>query len=104
MQFHPPQYMSAQLEVDTGASVLVGEILAEKAAALGRTGHQVENSLKELRDCEMESSERDALVRAAADAFFNFMVQRELCGLRTHKDAIALYGVPKEVLARVGAR
>lgn len=104
MQFRPPQYMSAQLEAETGASVLDGEILAEKASALGRTGREVERSLKELNDCEAGSPERDTLVRAAADAFFNLMVQRELCGLRNQKDVIALYGVPKEVLVRVGVR
>jgi hypothetical protein len=66
---------------DEAALDLLGhEILAEKAAALGRAGLRVEQ---------------------AVHAYF---IQRELCGLRKHDAAIREYDIPKDVLARLGAR
>ena len=40
----------------------------------------------------------------AADAVWGFLVQREVMGLRDRAAIVAHYGVPREVLARLGAR
>ena len=43
------------------------------------------------------------LVRDAAKKVWAFFVQRELCGLRDQKEMIRFYGIPGEVLVRLGA-
>ena len=40
----------------------------------------------------------------AADAVWGFLVQREVMGLRDRAAVVAQYGIPREVLARLGAR
>jgi hypothetical protein len=40
----------------------------------------------------------------ATDAAWCFFVQREVLGLRDRGEVVAQYGVPREVLARIGAR
>lgn len=87
-----------------GSSPIEFEILSEKASALGRAGEQVEKALGRLRLLDRESPERHACLRAAADAVYGYFIQRELCGLRRHQDAIREYGIPNEVLARLGAK
>ena len=47
---------------------------------------------------------RDAALKAAADAVWGFLVQREVMGLRDRNAVIAHYNIPREVLARLGAR
>ena len=46
---------------------------------------------------------RRELVTEAAREVWAFFVQRELCGLRDQKQVIAFYGIPNEVLVRLGA-
>jgi hypothetical protein len=43
------------------------------------------------------------LVKGAARAVWKYFVQREACGMRDHREAIRLYGIPGEVLVRLGA-
>jgi hypothetical protein len=91
----------------TGASVLDHEILAEKAAALGRMGSRMEAALERLREHDRtgaEAATRPALVLEAADAVWCFFIQRELCGLKDQGAVIAQYSISGEVLARLGAR
>lgn len=85
-----------------GGDVLGFEILAEKAASLGRAGERVEVALARLREGGAE--ERGALLKAAADAVHAYFIQRELCGLRRHDAPIREYGIPNAVLARLGAK
>jgi hypothetical protein len=80
------------------------EILAEKAAALGRAGEHAELCLARLRDCRVAGAERAKLVRQAADAVYAYFIQREVCGFRRHDDIIRELAIPREVLARLGAR
>lgn len=80
------------------------EILAEKAAALGRAGLRAKEALDRLRGFEGEGEARVAVRGAAAEAVQAYFIQRELCGLRRHDDIIRELGVPKEVLVRLGAR
>jgi hypothetical protein len=49
------------------------------------------------------ADERVRLVKAAAREVWAFLVQRELCGLRDQKQVIKDYGIPGEVLVRLGA-
>ncbi len=81
------------------------EVLTEKAAALGRAGRQAEAALAALRTCGAPagSAERERLTDAAAERFWAFLVQRELCGLRDRERVIADFAVPREVINRGGA-
>ena len=84
-------------------SPLDHEIMEEKAAALGRAGEKVERCLERLRACEPEAAERQRLLREAAHAVHAYFIQREICGLRRHRDVIREYAIPDEVLVRLGA-
>jgi hypothetical protein len=78
------------------------EILAEKAAALGRTGQRVEETLNKLRE-NREQGQRARLLKEAAAAVHAYFIQRELCGLRRHESVIREYDIPRAVLVRLGA-
>jgi hypothetical protein len=88
--------------IDT-LSPLDHEILGEKAAALGRAGEKVELCLKRLSACEPGAAERPRLVREAAQAVYAYFIQRELCGMKRHREIIREYAIPDEVLVRLGA-
>lgn len=82
------------------------EIAGEKASSLGHHGRQVERALAALRafdEAPGMAEERGELLRRAAREVWAFFVQRELCGLRDQKEVIRHYGIPREVLARLGA-
>ena len=104
MSFRLPQNLSTQLSSETGASVLDREILAEKAASLGRAGRAVERALHELRTFQGSAKDRPRIVKLAADAVYAYLVQRELCGFLDHSDPVEHYAIPGEILARLGAR
>ena len=74
------------------------------ASALGRAGRKVEATLARLQQHAGDGDEREALLKAAADAVYAYFIQRELCGLRRHDDVIRDYAIPRAVLARLGAR
>ena len=107
MTFRMPQNLSTKPVSETGADVLEVELLAERAAALGRGGRDVETALERLREFDATGAgpvPRAELVAAAADAVWGFLVHRELCGLRDRDDVIRHYRIPREVLNRLGAR
>lgn len=89
---------------ETAFDLLGHEVLAEKAAALGRAGQRVEGTLAKLRDNGHDSERRPLLLREAADAVHAYFIQRELCGLRKHDAVIREYDIPRAVLARLGAK
>lgn len=80
------------------------EILAEKAASLGRAAERALSSVQKLHGYSGNGDERGALVKAAAEAVYAYFVQRELCGFRRHDDIVREFGIPKEVLVRLGAQ
>jgi len=92
-----------RLGAETGEAVLRYELMEEQAASLGRAGKKVETTLAALRD-HPGGEGRAELVRAAADAVWGFLVQREAMGLRDRAYIVAHYGVPREVLNRLGGR
>jgi hypothetical protein len=98
--------LTADLLLTLNRASLEQEILSEKAASLGHHGRKVEQALAALRAFDAASGgpeERGALLRTAAREVWKYFVQRELCGMRDQRDAIRLYGIPNEVLVRLGA-
>jgi hypothetical protein len=79
------------------------EIAGEQASALGRAGRRVEESLAAFAAHDGPPETRDALLREATRAVWAYFVQREMIGFRRHDDAIRVYRIPGEVLARLGA-
>jgi hypothetical protein len=109
MSFRLPQNLSTGLERDTGSSALDYEILAEKAQTLGFLGRQLEQSLEALRRFDAVTSNGDSamqratLLDEAADRAWALMVQRELCGFRDWDVVVQDFGIPRDVLSRLGA-
>jgi hypothetical protein len=102
----------------TPVEVLGHEILQEQASALGRLGRGLEAALAALRAFDTahsrenratgpetppgEHQARRALVDAAGEALWMFVVQRESCGLRDSRNVMRDYKVPAEVQERMG--
>jgi hypothetical protein len=105
MAVRPPRQYAQSARSGTIGEILPldHEIMEEKAAALGRAGEKAELCLKRLRECDPESEERPQRLSEAARAVYAYFIQRELCGLRRHRDVIREYAIPDEVLARLGA-
>lgn len=90
----------------SGFGPIEHEVAGEKAASLGHHGRQVEKAMAALRAFDAAPGppeERVVLLKAAAREVWKFFVQRESCGLRDQRDAIRHYGIPGEVLVRLGA-
>lgn len=85
----------------TGVVALDLEILGEEAAALGRAGRRVEETLADL--AVATPAMRETALREAAEAVQHYFILRETRGFRRHDDAIAEYGIPRAVIARLGA-
>ena len=105
MSYDLSDRIAALRRAEGAFNVLEDELTAEKATSLGHHGRQVEKAIAALRgfDPAGDPDERMRLVRKAAREVWAFFVQRELCGFRDQKDAIRHYGIPGEVLVRLGA-
>jgi len=97
-----PQSLLKRLGADSGEAALRYELVEEQAAALGRMGRKAEAALAALKAHEGEG--RGEAVKAAADAVWCFLVQREVMGLRDRAKIVADYEIPREVMARLGAQ
>ncbi|ANY81272.1 hypothetical protein BB934_26170 [Microvirga ossetica] len=102
-----PQSLSTGLSRETGWDVLDYELREQKAQTLGNLGGQVERALAALRafDAAHETDGKDrrrAMLDEAADRVWAFMIQRELCGFRNWEAVVKDYGIPRDVLNRVG--
>jgi hypothetical protein len=89
--------------------VLKHEVAEEKAGALGRAGRHLEQALENLRSYETGSAprapaKRERLLWELAERVYAFVVQREACGLRDSRHVLKHFDIPREALARVGAR
>jgi len=85
------------------------EVAEERAGALGRAGRRLEQALDVFRDSETSSAphapaKRDRLLWDLAELVYAFIVQREACGLRDYRHVLKHFDIPREALARVGAR
>jgi len=101
--FRMPRSLNTRLGVETGDAVFRHEVFEEQAHSLGRAGRKVEAALAAVATHDGGEG-RAALVRAAADAVWEFLVQREVLGLRDRNAVLAQYGIPREVMAWIGAR
>lgn len=107
MSLRPPSQfandaLSGRASANAGLNVLDHEIAGEKAAALGRAGARVEMTLRLLREATADAPGRADLLKDAAQAVYAYFIQRELCGMRRHQDVIRDFGIPNEVLVRLG--
>jgi uncharacterized protein DUF6665 len=106
--------LPAWLRAENPAAALDYEIAREKASALGRLGRRLEAVLAALAAFDAQAGDetsispaerrerRGALVAAAGEVLWEFIVQREACGLRDSARAMRDYGVPSEVRLRMG--
>ena len=97
-----PQSLLKRLGADSGEAALRYELVEEQAAALGRMGRKAEAALAALKAHDGEG--RSEAVKAAADADWCILVQREVTGLRDRARSVADYEIPREVMARLGVR
>lgn len=102
MSLRPPRRLRPGFAIDATHALEV-EILAEKAEALGRAGRKAESALAELAAVSRQDSRRPALLASAAVAVHAYFIQRELMGFRQHAEVVERLGVPRDVLARLGA-
>ena len=98
-----------------GWDVLQYEIREEQAATIGRLARELRSALDALdtfdkradsdtMTADSRDRQRARLVDAAADALWNFVVQRECSGLRwTTEQILQDYAVPAEVRTKMGA-
>jgi hypothetical protein len=98
-----PQSLSQRLHVETGEAGLRYELLQEQAASLGRLGAKAEAALAAL-SAHPGGEGRAEVLKTAAEAVWCFFVQREVMGLRDRSQVIAQYGIPREVLNRLGVK
>ncbi|MBX5181228.1 hypothetical protein HJB88_01025 [Rhizobium sp. NZLR5] len=106
MSVRPPQSLRQSQQNTNGFNVLEYELTSERADTLGRHGLKVEAALAALKAWTADrksGEERERFLNAASDAVWAFFIQREICGLRNNRDAIQRYGIPNEVIARLGA-
>jgi hypothetical protein len=84
------------------------ELVGERALALGRIAEGMEKALDDLRQFDREGSgdpvERDDLCAVAAERVWFYVVQRESLGWYQHEEALRSYGVPAELILRMGPR
>jgi hypothetical protein len=92
-------------------SALAQEIAEEKAQGLGRAERVMLAALAQYRSAAEEAStgaregrELDELVWELAAAVASFVIQREACGLTDTNRTLRVYGIPAEVVVRLGAR
>ena len=104
MTFRMPKNFSSQLTVESGASILEAQILAEHAAGLGHHGRLVEKAMAAWKICDRHDTDYDSCLDAAATAVYNYFIQREAIGVNNHDHPIAFYGITGPVLARMGAK
>ena len=109
MIVRPPRSFAPR-PADVAFDALQHEVLQEKASTLGRLTDALERALAELRRFEAEAAgsgeaegaRRETLLQAAAEALWEFVIQREACGLRNTDAVLKHYGVPASIRLRMG--
>jgi hypothetical protein len=102
-----PKTLSEPPHVDSGEAVMRFELLKDLDAAARRSVLQVDEALDALRQHDARggpAEARSGLVDAAADAVWRLIVQHEACDCADHHLLVEHYGIPHEVMARIGAR
>lgn len=101
-----PQHLAEPAHVDSGEAHLKFELLEEIDAAVGHTERDVERTLRALRDHDADPrdpQDRQVLLDAAVQAVWRLIVQHEACDCTDHRALVARYGIPGEVMARLGS-
>jgi hypothetical protein len=75
------------------------ELAEGRAYALGLAGKRVEAAIAAL---EAHERDREVLLDEAADAVWRYLIVRESAGFHDHREAMKLYRVSPQVMARVG--
>ncbi len=109
MSVQPPRILAPRA-APSALDVLEYEMRQEKAAALGRLTRNFEAALAALAALDAAAADagharparREALLDAAGQALFDFVVQREACGLRNTEAVLRHYNVPTAVRLRMG--
>ena len=115
MTFKPPRILGPR--ATSRAPVLVNtletEIFEEKAATLSRLTRAFEAKFSAWRDAEAAAGagcgeppserQRQWLFDEAADALWQFVVQREACGLKNTEAVLREYKVPAALRLTMGA-
>ncbi|MAY62051.1 MAG: hypothetical protein CML29_07550 [Rhizobiales bacterium] len=96
--------MIRKFEEVTGIAPIEVQASEEQAYSLGKAGKDVEKAIARLKEAAPGTSERENCLWEASDAVWRYFIQREACGVRDHRQAVRFYGIPGEVLARLGAR
>ncbi|HET9623218.1 MAG TPA: DUF6665 family protein [Kofleriaceae bacterium] len=79
------------------------ELQNERMFALGQAGKKVEATLAALAAApDARGGALEDLLHDAAYAVWSYLIMRESLGMFDHKEAMAIYGVPGRVMARVG--
>lgn len=78
------------------------EILSEAAQSLGRAGERLVSALARFHKCLPESPVYPTLFKAAGDACWAYVLQRELLGLYDQEVIKASYQVPPQVWNAMG--
>ena len=89
--------------------VLNYEVAQEQAATLGRLGGRLKLALEALARFDADAAsgdarpdEREALLSAAGEALWYYVVQREVLGLGASEEVMRELRVPREVRLRMG--
>jgi hypothetical protein len=91
------------------------ELVNEKGTSLARAGERLEAALAALvsHDGALASGSgsaqpppavRETLLDEAASALHALVVQRDAIGPTRHEELFQIFGVPREVIARMGVR
>ncbi len=104
MSIRPPRNLSSLPGTgQTGFSVLEHELLAEQAAGLGHAERLFQKAYKQLDTLRPGQNYTEDVYQSVADALYAYIIQREAVGHRSHDDVYAIYDIPGQVRARVGA-
>ena len=80
-----------------GLAAIEAELQNERASALGEAGRKLEAAVEAFREIP-----GDATLDELATAVWHYQIVRETAGMFDHPQALAFYGVPALVRARVG--
>ncbi|WP_430511596.1 DUF6665 family protein [Pannonibacter phragmitetus] len=113
MSVRPPSQYRME-DKDPLAAALAQDVMAEKAGTLARLTRKLDEALARLEgagrrlaaapeDERLRSRQQERL-EEAAEALWHVVIQRELCGLRQHREFLDLLQVPSPVRLRMGPR
>jgi hypothetical protein len=102
MTLRLPDHIAGRRDPEGGLAAVAAKVIQEKAEALADAERKLKARLTTLADAA-EGDARTAALRAAADAAYGYVIQRELCGFRDGDAALADLAVPRAVIVRMGA-